>query len=369
MTGAGTSTTITAMKTLLLSSAVIVGVVALVGAQAPAPAPASPQTPSVVLGPGNFLHVVADAERAIAFYRDAIGMDVQMAPNAAPQPGPRPFLTTPEIVKLYDATGGRYRTATAFVQGSPMRAELVEWTDVDRKPFTPRHHDPGAAVMVITVRDVDATLARVLAAGGTVVTVGEKPVPLVDERGKSRAVLVKDLDGFYIQLVQRETPPMTEAGADKNAIDVGFAATVDDMERALQVFNTALGFGLKMDREEHNDARLRLIGNYTAYYSRAYGVVPGSNLQMELIEVQGVGRRLGKSRPQDPGTALLRLRVSDLDLAIKTLDGKQVPVVSTGGVPVTLAGANGSQRFAMMRLPDNLFLQLVQAVPRPPAAN
>ena len=75
------------------------------------------------------------------------------------------------------------------------------------------------------------------------------------------------------------------------------------------------------------------------------------------------------SAPSTTPTALLRLRVSDLDLAIRTLEGKQVPVVSTGGVPVTLAGANGSQRFAMMRLPDNLFLQLVQAVPRPPAAN
>jgi catechol 2,3-dioxygenase-like lactoylglutathione lyase family enzyme len=344
------------MKTFLVSSVAVAGFVTAIGAQAP--------VSQFVLGPGNFLHVVADAERAITFYRDALGMDVQMPANVAPQAGPRPFLTTPEIVKLYNATGGRYRTATAFVQGSPMRAELIEWQDVDRKAFIPRHADPGAGTMIITVRDLDATLARVKAAGATVVSVNAAPVVFTDERGRGRAVMVQDLDGFHVQLVQRDTPPATTAPADRNAIDVGFAASVDDMDRSLRIFNGALGFNLTLDTEEHNDARLRMIGNFTAYYRRAVGVVPGSNLQMEVIEVQGTDRRHGHSRPQDPGTSILRLRVSDIDKAVEALALASAKVVSTGGVPVTLAGANGSQRFAILELPDNLFLQLVQAIPR-----
>jgi catechol 2,3-dioxygenase-like lactoylglutathione lyase family enzyme len=164
--------------------------------------------------------------------------------------------------------------------------------------------------------------------------------------------------------VQRETLPATEAGADRNAIDVGFAATVDDMDRSLRIFNTILGFNLTLDTEEHNESRLRMIGNYTAYYRRAVGVVPGSNLQMELIEVQGINRRLGHSRPQDPGTSILRLRVSDMDKTVQALTAAGVKVASTDGVPVTMAGANATQRFAILELPDNLFLQLVQAVPR-----
>jgi catechol 2,3-dioxygenase-like lactoylglutathione lyase family enzyme len=291
-------------------------------------------------------------------------MDVQMPANAAAQTGPRPFLTTPEIVRLYNATGGRYRTATAFVQGSPMRAELIEWQDVDRRNFTPRHADPGAGTMIITVRDLDATLARVKANGGAIVSVNEEAVPFVDERGRGRTIMVRDLDGFHVQLVQRETLPVTEAGADRNAIDVGFAATVDDMDRSLRIFNTILGFNLTLDTEEHNESRLRMIGNYTAYYRRAVGVVPGSNLQMELIEVQGINRRLGHSRPQDPGTSILRLRVSDMDKTVQALTAAGVKVASTDGVPVTMAGANATQRFAILELPDNLFLQLVQAVPR-----
>ena len=343
------------MKPALLASLLALALSTLVHAQRPA----SPH----VLGPGNFLHVVTDAERAVTFYRDALGMDVQMPANAAAT-GPRPFLTTPEIVKLYNATGGRYRTATAFVQGSPMRAELIEWQDVDRRAFTPRHADPGAGTMIITVRDLDATLARVRQAGASVVSDNGAAVSFSDERGRGRTVMVQDYDGFYVQLVQRESPPTTEAAADRNAVDVGFAATVDDLDRALRVFNSTLGFDLTLDTEEHNDARLRMMGVFTAYYRRAFGVVPGSNLQMELIEVQGINRRHAHSRPQDPGTSILRLRVQDIDKTIQALAGLGTKVVTTDGVPVTLAGANATQRYAIVELPDNLFLQLVQVVAR-----
>ncbi len=344
------------MKNFLLGCAAAAGLVAILGAQAPAS--------QFVLGPGNFLHVVGDAERAVAFYRDALGMDVQMPANAAPQPGPRPFLTTPEIVKLYNATGGRYCTATAFVQGSPMRAELVEWQGVDRKPFSPRHSDPGAGTMIITVRDLDTAIARVKAAGGSVVSANDAPVVLTDERGRGRAIMVKDLDGFHVQIVQRDTPPATEVPADRNAIDLGFAATVDDMDGALKIFNTILGFNLKLDTEQRDAARLKMSGNATAHYRRAAGVVPGSNLQIELSEVQGVDRRHGHSRPQDPGTSILRLRVSDIEKALQALATAGAKVVTTDGVPVSTAGANGGQKLVIVELPGNLFLQLVQAVPR-----
>ncbi len=345
------------MKNFVVACVAALGFVTVVGAQAPAS--------QFVLGPGNFLHVVNDAERAVTFYRDALGMDVQMPANGAPLTGPRPFLTTPEIVKLYNATGGRYRTATAFVQGSPMRAELIEWQGVDRTAFSPRHGDPGAGTMIITVRDLDAALAGVKKAGGAVVSSNGVPVSFADQRGRGRAVMVKDLDGFHVQVVQRDMPPSTEAAADRNAIDVGFAATVDDLDRSLRVFNTLLGFNLTLDAEKRNEARLRLMGDLTADYRRAFGVVPGSNLQMELIEVKGVDRRHGHSRPQDPGTSILRLRVSDIDKAVQALTTAGVKVASTGGVPVGTGGANVTQKLVILELPDNLFLQLVQPMPRP----
>ena len=140
-------------------------------------APAS----SLVVGAGNFLHVVADVERAIAFYRDTLGLE-----SPAPAVTPRPYLATPEIVRLYDATGGRYRTANAGIAGSPMRAELVEWACVDRAPVAPRYTDPGAVALVLTVRDLDTVLTRVKASGATVVTTGGAPVTVADGAAAAR---------------------------------------------------------------------------------------------------------------------------------------------------------------------------------------
>jgi hypothetical protein len=60
---------------------------------------------------------------------------------------------------------------------------------------------------------------------------------------------------------------------------------------------------------------------------------------------------------QDPGTAILQLRVRDVDAAVKTLKAGGATVISTGGEPVTL----GNRKLAMVRDPNNLFLELLPA--------
>jgi hypothetical protein len=57
-------------------------------AQAPAPPPASagpgPAPSGAVVGSGNFFSpIVADLDKAIAFYRDGLGLDVAGTPNNA----------------------------------------------------------------------------------------------------------------------------------------------------------------------------------------------------------------------------------------------------------------------------------------------
>lgn len=106
----------------------------------PAAAPAGE-----VIGVGNYLHIVADAERALVFYRDVLGLDLPPVPaNAPPVVVPRPFLTTAEIQDLYDSSGTPYRVTQAMIAESPMRDENVEWNADDRKPIRPRLQDPGA---------------------------------------------------------------------------------------------------------------------------------------------------------------------------------------------------------------------------------
>ena len=347
----GSNARIPRMRLPFCAAAVGLLAVTTVGAQIPAS--------EHIVGVGNFIHAVNDVEESIAFYRDALGMEVQAGANGAPPPSPRPFIATPEILRLYDSVGGQYRTASALVQGSPMRAELIEFKDLERRAAKRSIQDPGAAALVLTVRDMDTVFTQLKFKGAKVVSETGAPVTVVDERGPARTVLVQDPDGFFVKLVQRETPPPTGAPAG-NPIDVGFMVIVDDMDRTLNIFRDILGFKVTVDPQDHDDARLSMMGVFTAFYRRATAIVPGTSFEVEFMEIHGLDRRLVKSRPRDPGSAILRLRVADIEKAIAALGKAGVTVVSTDGQPVTVAGAANSQRFAIAQTSDNFFVQLVQ---------
>ena len=113
---------------------------------APAPARAAPPAPTgLVVGSGNFFSpIVADLDAAVAFYR-AIGF------------------------------------------------EIDEVTAVDGRPER-RIQDPGTVMLMVVVRDVDATLARVKALGAPVVTLGG--APLTVRPPELRIVVVQDPAGI-----------------------------------------------------------------------------------------------------------------------------------------------------------------------------
>src|SRR5580658_6214203 len=85
--------------------------------QPPAPPTAPPAAPAgEVLGPGNFIHAVSNLDNSMDFYVNVIGLDLQRGrggPNGAPPPPPvipRPFIATPEILRLYNAGDAQFRT-------------------------------------------------------------------------------------------------------------------------------------------------------------------------------------------------------------------------------------------------------------------
>jgi hypothetical protein len=63
-------------------------------------------------------------------------------------------------------------------------------------------------------------------------------------------------------------------------------------------------------------------------------------------------------RPRDPGAAVLRLMVADVDKAVDALRQAQVNVVSVGGSIQTLPPAG--LRAAILRAPDDLLIQVVK---------
>ena len=340
-----------------------------------------------VIGAGNFIHIVGDVDRSVAFYQNVLGMDLQRgggargnapagavppaAPAAPPAPpaAPRQYGGQAEIMRLYNAVDIQYRLGAIMVGDWPMRAEQIDWNDASRKPIQPRYQDPGASTLVLTVRSLDTVLARVKAIGAPIVTAGGAPVSFSEDGTKVRAVLVKDPDGFFVELVERDPAPPTTATSvsmDGNLIGVGFAFTVSDTDRMMRVFKDALGFAPETSAFLSDKARLDLMATPGAQYRRTTATVPGSSLRVEFFEFRGIDRKPVQSTTRDPGTPVLRLRVRDIDTTLKSLGAAGVKVWSAGGEPVFVGNANGGQRFAITSAPDNLYIQVVQQVQRAP---
>jgi hypothetical protein len=62
-------------------------------------------------------------------------------------------------------------------------------------------------------------------------------------------------------------------------------------------------------------------------------------------------------RVQDPGTAVLQVRVRDVEALTRKLAAAGVPIVSTGGAPVEI---RPGLKIVLVKDPNNLILELMQ---------
>ena len=129
--------------------------------------------------------VVQDALKSAAFYRDQFGLARAIT----------------EWTDRHSANFGVPRakviTASVYVPGSDLYWMFYEFKDVDRKPYTPRIPDPGAPGIGLQVRDIDAAIAAVKAAGGSSVTQGGNV-----KLGNGKVGFVRDPSGILVELAQ-----------------------------------------------------------------------------------------------------------------------------------------------------------------------
>ena len=304
-----------------------IGAAALMG-QTPTPSKA------VVLGTGSFTSFVEDMDRSLAFYHDAFGMEVP----ALPASGQRPYnQANPQLFKFFDIAGAKERHQSARVTGTRVTVELMEIQDVPHQTIPLRIQDPGNATIVFIVRDVEAALARASQAKATIATPGGKPVILADS---SRAILIRDIDGRFIELRQLAGTP-TQAG---DILDMRISITVNDMDETKKVYCNVLGFTVEGETTFSGDAAIRsLTGLSKAEVRRSRVQAPGSMLWIEFVEFKGVDRSPLRMKIQDRGAARLQLRVQDVDAVVTAVKAAGLKVMSEGGVaqpiPPNLKGA------------------------------
>ncbi len=273
-----------------------------------------------VLGVGNFIHVVANLDKSIEFYHDALGLEMTGAP------GPRAFSANAVVSSLYDAPGAQSRVASFKIPDSPMAVEIVEFQGLNATPVSPRYFDPGAITLTLPVEDVEAAKTRLSQIKG-----------LQWISASMGRVMVRDPDGIFVELVQSSKRP----APIPTTVQVQLGVTVQDLNKATQFYGEALGFTGGGARKS---ARL---------------AVPGDGFPVVLSDLQYADRKPVHSAIHDPGSGVLRLRVGDFDAVVKALKEAGATVVSVGGEPVNL----GRNRAVIFRGLDNLFVQVLESAP------
>ena len=300
----------------------------------------------VVLGTGAVTGFVEDMDRSLAFYHDAFGMEIP----ALPESGARPYNpSNAQLFAMFDIPGAKERHQ--FARLGDVRFEIMEIQNVAHSTLPLRVQDPGTVTLVFVARDVGATLARATKAGAMVVTAGGAPVKLADG---SRSVLIRDIDGRFIELRQAATAAAPDA---PELTGMRLSIAVADMTRTLDVYRSVLGFTVEDDRKLGADAQLRtLMGLSTAEFRRAITRGPGMSLPIEFVEYGGVDRTTHGMRIQDRGAARMQVRADDVEALVAKMKSAGLRVVSQGGgavpIPPNFLGA-------LVADPNGFFLTVI----------
>lgn len=301
-----------------------------------------------VIGTGTFTAFVEDMDRSLAFYQNLFGMDVP----ALPASGERPYnRTNPQLFAMFDIPGARERHQSARVPGSRISIEFMEIQNVEHQTIPLRIQDPGTATPVLVVRDLDAILGRVKQARADIVTPGGVPVRFPDG---TRAILMRDIDGRFIELRQPASVPETSALPAAEIVDMRLSIAVNDMDQTTGVYRDVLGFAIAGRTPFMADEATRMLtGLSAAEVRRSRAQAPGSTLWIEFVEFRGIARRPLRMRIQDRGAARLQLRARNIDLLVEAVKRAGLTVVSAGGVAVPIPP---DFKGALVADPNNFFL-------------
>ena len=270
------------------------------------------------------IHAVGDLDTTLAFYREVFGL------NGNPQDFPNPA-----VPLLTNAPGVKLRMSMMRLPG--IQFELTDFRGPERKPAEAKYTDPGAASLVLYVRDIDTAVANAKKASAPIVTTGGAPVEIETAKGKARSIVMRDPDGFFIQVIQ-EAPA---AGAPEgNVHRVTLAYTMESADSTLSFYNGIVGLNLSGPSAWSKDAgMLKLIGAPAGTeFRKVTGTMPGPNAYVEFTEFRGVPRAKFHMRVRDPGAPAMAIQVNNLAGMIAEMKAAGTNVISTNGQIVDFGG-------------------------------
>ena len=318
---------------------------------------ATQKLPGAATGVRAIIHSVADLDKTVSFYRDGLGL-AMVGPEGKPvTTPPAPSALDAELSKFTDTHGAKFRNASFKIPGAKFDLELTEFTGLARKSVKPHMQDPGAATLVLTVRDVDAALAGVNKNGGSVLSIGGQPMKIGGEKSKSRSIFVRDPDGFMLELAAIQPLPPTTAPASSNVVGGRIGVTIENTDQTLKFYHDVLGFETKPAAAEFATDKTiaSLIDAEGAHWRISSAKVPGSSVEWELLEFKDVKRTPFRLAVPDIGSPAVSVMVKDVNAALEAVKAGGGSVVTAGGKPVKLGPATG----VFVRDPNGLLIELI----------
>jgi catechol 2,3-dioxygenase-like lactoylglutathione lyase family enzyme len=310
----------------------------------------SQTTPVVQLQ--NLAHTTASLEKTVPFYRDVLGLPVNGARDPLAQ---QPQKLDEDMSKFTATKGMSFRAATFRIPNAAFGFELTEFTGGSRKPVLPNIQDIGAATLALQVRDIEKLMMKVKASGASIVTAGELPVnPTGNPNSKLREIVVRDPDGFFVELQQPD--PLPSAAGDILGASVQFS--VEDSAKTVAFLRDAVGFNARPTGAlGTNPVVANLIGLPGSQWRITHGSIPGTYLDFGLIEYSNVPRVKVLAGAEDPGSPAFTMVVRDVNAAVDQWTKAGGTVASTGGKAVVRPNGAGN---VFVRDVNGMMWELIQ---------
>jgi len=297
----------------------------------------------------KYILTVSNLDKTYAFYHKALG--IQLDGNATELRKPMPGSPANQITG--SPADSSFRNANTRIPGADFVFEFIELTGQPRTARHPRLQDPGASVLVLTVRDADAALAAVKKAGAKVVTLGGAPLAL-HPGSKTRAVFVTDPDGFYVELLQLDPAPPSTASPNSLVTGARWGTVVEDAEKSANFYRDKFGMESKSAGAFKDPNLLRLAGLEKGELRIHTIQVPGRPEVWEFFEFAGVERQPVRFNVPDPGSRQLGFQVRDVNAAAEAYKSAGGAIVSRDAA--IIRRPNGA--VALMRDPDGVYLEV-----------
>lgn len=122
------------------------------------------------------------------FLREGLGFNVRVNDS---------FNDNKVMADTAGTPGAKFRQGSTNIPGANVRLSLIEFRNIERKALHTRVQDPGTSIIQLRVHDIDATIAKLKAAGGTVISTGGVPV----EVGTRKLAIVRGTDNLFLELL------------------------------------------------------------------------------------------------------------------------------------------------------------------------